>query len=582
MSHDFSKIPAANVPRSVFKRPYECHTAHNAGDLIPVYVEEVYPADTHKFNGRIFSRLTTPLTPFMSNLYLDSFFFYVPYRLIHDNFEKMMGAQDNPADSISYLTPKMYLPASTGWVQESLQDYLNYGEPAVAGDGTSTYAVHNYAGRAYNLIWNTFFRDENIQDSVVVDTDDGPDTVGDYVIKKRGKRHDYFTSCLPWPQKGTAVPLLVSGSAPVYGQSLSDAGVAGFGYVAGTHLWQGEYSDTTAGQIHTGAIEAIGTDPHEVSTDYAAAGGSGATAYPQNWSTAGSGSAAFGMSLATEAQYTAKNSAFGSSYNTAMFKPPLADLSAVEAGNINDFRTAFQIQMLLEQDARGGTRYVELLKSHFGVISPDFRLQNPEYLGGGRTNLNMMTIPQTSETNTTSQGTLAAYAQFAGGKHGFSKSFVEHGIIIGMVSVRSDYSYQRGIPRYYSRDSRYDFYWPAFAHLGEQAVLNKEIYMQGLAGGTADEGVFGYQEAWADLRYARSITTGKMRSSATGTLDIWHLAQKFTSLPTLDDTFIQENPPIDRVVEVSTEPDFKTDVYADITSVRAMPVYSVPGLITRL
>jgi hypothetical protein len=566
--HTFSNVPSVHVPRSVFRRPYERHMTNGCDYLYPFYVEEVIPGDTHMLKGRFVSRLTTPIVPFMSNLYLETFFFFIPNRLVWEHWENFMGARTpDPDSSIDYTLPLMYRPSSGGWDAFSLQDYLNYGNPGVDGDDTSTYAAHNLVGRAYNLVYNDFFRDQNLIDSAVVDLDDGPDAVGDYVLRKRGKRHDYFTSALPWPQKGEAVPLVISGEAPVYGRPIS--------YVSGdftTHynLYQSNLS--SGGAIEYGALrrQASTANPAFQASDTP---GGGQTS---DWNNT-SGNQGM-LSLATEDQYASYNdSATGSEA-----LPPYADLASVDSGTINDFRFAFQLQMLLENDARGGTRYIELLLVQYGVVSPDYRIQRPEYLGGGRQELNMITVPQTSETNTTEQGNLAAYALFNGGSHGFRKSFVEHGYIIGLLNVRTDLSYQQGQPRHYGRRTRYDYYFPAFAHLGEQVVYNREIF-ETAAPSIDDAGTFGYQEYGAEYRYKSSEVVASMRSDYATSLDVYGLWQQFGSLPELGQTFIEEDVPIERVTGVDTPHEFfKTDFFASIKSVRPLPVYSVPGLVTRL
>lgn len=571
MSHSFSKVPSVHVPRSVFKRPYERHMPHGVNYLYPFYVEEVIPGDSHSLRGRFVSRLTTPIVPFMSNLYLETMFFFVPNRLVWSHWEQFMGERKpDPDSSIDYTLPLMYRPASTGWTEFSLQDYLNYGNIGIAGDGTATYAAHNLVGRAYNLIYNEFIRDQNLIDSAVVDLDDGPDAVSDYVLRKRGKRHDYFTSALPWPQKGEAVPLVISGQAPVYGATASASGTNA-DIVTNYSLFQSGVGGAAA--LSYGALmRSTGADANARLFD-AAGGGSSS-----NWND--TSTVAVPISLATEAQYAAYNAA---SAATSEAVPPFADMASVDSGTINDFRFAFQLQMLLENDARGGTRYIELLLVQYGVVSPDFRLQRPEYLGGGSENLSMITVPQTSETGTTEQGNLAAYALFEGKRgHGFSKSFVEHGYIIGLLNVRTDLSYQQGQPRHYGRRTRYDFYFPAFAHLGEQVVYNREIY-ETASPSTADSETFGYQEYGAEYRYKPSEIVGSMRSTSAASLDVWHLAQEFGALPELGQTFIEEDVPLARVTGVDTPHEyFKTDFFADIRSARPMPVYSVPGLITRL
>jgi hypothetical protein len=445
----------------------------------------------------------------MDNLYVETFFFFVPNRLIWDNWEKFNGAQDNPGDSTSYLVPQLTLGSGVSIAGDSLYDYM--GLPT----GVNGIAFNNLHGRAYNLCFNEWFRDQNLVDAVTVDKGDGPDNISDYTLLKRGKRHDYFTSCLPWPQKGDAVSLPLGTTAPV----------------------------------QTGAISGVGDDRITILN--------------------GAGDQKF-LNHTVGSQIVVDGT--GNAFNLMQ-----ANLADATAATINQLREAFQIQRLYERDARGGTRYTEILQSHFGVTSPDARLQRPEYLGGGKTPVSMQPIPQTSSTDATSpQGNLSAMGTVGVQGHGFSKSFVEHGVIIGMACVFADLTYQQGMSRMWSRRDRWDFYWPALAHLGEQAVLNEEIYTQGTS---ADQDVFGYQERYAEYRYKPSQITGKMRSNATGSLDVWHLSQDFSSVPVLNASFIEENPPIDRVVALPTEPDLLFDWYFDMKCTRPMPVYSVPGLI---
>lgn len=518
--YTFSQIPKADIPRSSFMRNHTHKTTFDAGYLVPIFVDEVLPGDTFNLKMDVFGRLATPIFPLMDGMYLESFFFFVPNRLLWDNWQKFMGEQANPDDSVDYLVP--VLADGTTITSGSLGDY--YGLPI----GKALDNVNALPFRAYNLIWNEWFRDQNLQDSVTVPTADGPDTVatgyGD--LLRRGKRHDYFTSCLPWPQKGPGVEITISGNAPV---------------------------------ISVGTGEPIWTTPNNSQVKLS--------------DTASTNNAFFTPVSGTPDSGVVKW------MDTALE----ADLSAVMATTINSLRTAFQIQKLMERDARGGTRYVEILKAHFGVVSPDARLQRPEYLGGGHTPLIINPVTQTSGSpastggyTPTPQGNMAGYGIVAGSGHGFVKSFVEHGYIIGLICARADMSYQQGLHKMWSRQTKYDFYWPALAHLGEQAVLNKEIYAQGTAD---DDLVFGYQERWAEYRYGISKITGQFRSTVTTPLDSWHLAQKFDSLPVLSDTFIQENPPVDRVIAVTTEPHFIFDSFFSINCVRPMPVYSVPGLI---
>lgn len=508
MKHQFSQVPKAEIPRSKFDRSCGYKTTFNAGYLVPVFVDEALPGDTFNCHMTAFGRLATPLHPFMDNMFLDSFFFAVPLRLVWDNFQKFNGEQTDPGDSTDFLVPQ--ITTTAGWTEGSLSDY--FGLPTGVAGLTQSALWH----RAYNLIYNEWFRDQNLQDSVVVDKDDGPDDEADYVLLRRGKRHDYFTSALPWPQKGDSVDLPLGTSAPIRSGQISGDG---------------------------DLISAI--DGNDTEKDFITSIGGALT-----------------MSAAL----------------SAGAHPLEADLTNATAATINQLRQSFQIQKLLERDARGGTRYTEIVRAHFGVTSPDARLQRPEYLGGGSSPINVNPIAQTSATASepTPQGNLAAMGTLHVSGHGFVKSFTEHCVIIGMVSVRADLNYQQGLDRMWSRSTRYDFYWPALSHIGEQSVLNKEIYSDGSA---ADDDVFGYQERYAEYRYKPSKITGAMRSNAATSLDTWHLAQDFSALPVLNDAFIVENPPVNRVIAVDTEPHFLFDSYFKLHCARPMPVNSIPGLI---
>lgn len=515
----FSTLPHVTHQRSSFDLSYGYKTTFDSGYLIPFFFKEVLPGDTWKVSCTNFARLATLIVPYMDNAFLETMFFFVPNRLVWDHWQNFCGERIKPTDSTDYLIPTT--TTTNGFEVQSLADY--FGLPS----GVKNLTVSALPFRAYNLIWNEWIRDQNLQDPVEVKTDDGPDDHGQlYKLLRRGKRHDYFTSCLPWPQKGPGVELPLAGSADVISNdqqpNLSALDGAGF-------KDQGIFT-------HTGGAD----------SGYLSIGENGKLI----------------------------NVKFGGQSGLKV------DLSTATAATINSLRQAIALQQYFEIDARGGTRYTEKLQSHFGVVSPDSRLQRPEYLGGSSTPINTCSVPQTSATSdVTPQANLSAYGIASRRGHGFVRSFVEHGMIIGLVNVRVDLTYQYGIERYWSRRTNEDFYWPSFAHLGEQAVLNKEIYAQGI---DADNDVFGYQERYAEYRYSPSLITGKFRSSFNEgkdtRLDVWHLAQKFSNLPVLSDQFIQDQPDFKRVIAVQDEPEFLLDTMHNIICARVMPVYGTPGL----
>lgn len=546
--YQFSLNPSVNIPRCSLSRPFSHKTTIDAGLLYPLYCQEVLPGDTFNVDMSIIARLTTPLVPFMDNLYLDCHFFFVPYRLVWSNFVKMMGEQDNPSDTINYTVPTLAAKPA-GFDVGSLHDYFGVptGVPIAAGD------VSALPFRCYNAIWNAWYRDEDLQQSLSVNEDsDGPDSTN-YALRYRNKRKDMFTSARPWPQKGDNVVIPLAGDAPVVGTGMN-LGLTPFVTTSGSTAFRGLGAYGGSSGALTGLTALYGGNTQQTST---------ATVNP-------SGSTVVGVGVTKD---PAKSGL-------------VADLSNVSASSINDLRTAFQIQKFLEASARGGTRYTEILYSMFGVTNPDLRLQRPELLGTVSVPVSVNSVPQTSasEDGTSPQGNLAAYATAVGVRHAFDKSFTEFGLVMGLVSIRSDLTYQQGLPRWLSRRSRFDFYWPLFAHLGEQAILNKEIYFQGpnvvdTDGNRVDDLPFGYAERWAEYKYSPSMITGQLRSTYAQSLDYWHLAQKFDALPTLAPAFIRENPPIQRVVSVTDVPQFVVDSYFRQNCVRPMPLYSIPGLI---
>lgn len=513
----FSQIPKADIQRSRFDRSSGYKTTFDAGDLIPVFVDEVLPGDTFHMKSTAFGRLATPLKPFMDNVYIDVHYFFVPSRLVWANWQQFMGERINPDDDpTAFSIPQQTLTLPSAASPPSAYTLAQYmGLPYVrAAAGSGTLSVSALPFRAYRLIWNEWYRDENLQDSVTVGTGDGPDTSAPAILK-RNKRRDYFTSALPWPQKGDPISVPLGDRAMVLG----------------------------IGTSTTPAYASVATRQSDGS------------------------SAAVSSSAAVRVVESGTSAGYPDIY---------ADLSGVTGIAINDLRTAFQMQRMLERDARGGTRYIELILSHFGVHSDDARLQRPEYLGGGTSRVNVHPIASTAYDASVPQGNVAGVGTTVNEGY-FSKSFTEHGYILGIASARADLTYQRGVERMWTRTTRDEFYWPTYAHLGEQAVTNAEIFWQGTAD---DDLTFGYQERYAEYRYKPSRITGAFNSDFATSLDVWHLGQDFgTTLPVLDSSFIEENPPIDRVIAVPSEPQFLFDIWFDLKCDRPMPVYSVPGLI---
>lgn len=547
----FSLNPHVDISRSRFDRSASVKTSFNVGDIVPFYVEEVLPGDTFQVKSSKVVRMQTLLTPMMDNVYLDTYYFFVPNRLVWQHWKEFCGENTESAwiPETEYNIPQLVSPATDGWKVGSIADY--FGIPT----GVPGLSVNALPFRAYALIMNEWFRDQNLQDPLVVPLDDSTVTgvnTGTFVtdVAKGGlpyiasKYHDYFTSCLPSPQKGpdVTIPVAQAGNYPVVPRADTVP------------------SSLLGSQTYTASF--IG-DPFSVS-------------------------ATRGIAFDTS---TGVQSAFASGSGTSVGEalPVINNLWAVadsnaQAATINQLRLAFQIQKFYEQQARGGSRYTEVVRSFFGVTSPDARLQRPEYLGGSRVPINVNQVIQQSGTETTGtpQGTVVGMSQTTDTHADFMKSFTEHGFIIGVMVARYDHTYQQGLNRMWSRKDKFDYYWPVFANIGEQAVKNKEIFATGSAAGSKDDEVFGYQEAWADYRYKPSQVTGEMRSQYEQSLDVWHLADDYAQLPTLSDSWIREDKTnVDRVLAVTSQVSNQlfADIYVTNYATRPMPMYSVPGLI---
>lgn len=534
----FAMVPRADIQRATFIRNSSHKTTFDAGFLVPIYIDEIIPGDVHKGTCSIFARMATPVFPVMDNITLETHFFFCPNRLVWENWKKMMGERANPTSSISFTTPQVEAEEEDGFT-DSLYDYL--GLPMTGQDyqtGFGNPSVNAMPLRMYNLIYNEWYRDQNLQNSLPVPLGDGPDEEAWYTIQRRNKRHDYFTSALPWPLKGgVEVNMPITGMAPVLGIAVdpaadpTDGNPTGYKQVDGT---------TATGWLGYLSANHAGGNPWLIRTNQTTTG-----AEPEIY----------------------------------------ADLSTTTGQTINALRLAVQTQRLLERDARSGTRYTELLRAHFGVTPEDTRLQRPEYIGGGRTNFTTQAIPQTSASAIAPTGTPIGHlgaAATATDQHRFNYSATEHGFIIGLVHVTGEITYQQGLHRMWSRQTRYDYPWPVFANLGEQAILTKELYVIGDPAN--DDEVFGYQERYAEYRHMPSRITGKFRSAATGTMDQWHLSQQFITTPVLNSDFIQDRPPFERILAAGAEAlgqQILFDSFFKVASTRPLPMYSVPGQLDR-
>lgn len=569
--HRFSDAPAMYMKRTKFDRSHVYKTTFDSGKLIPVFVDEVLPGDTARMSVNYFARLATPIKPIMDNIYLDWFFFFVPNRLVWEHWQNFCFEQEDPDDSTDYVIPTITAAGnSKNAYIGSLWDY--FGLPVNTTGNLSGISALPFRG--VYLIWNEWFRDENLQKSVKIQKGDtnevlnstrssdqpswvfssGTTIVPGLACPPRGKRHDYFTSALPWTQKGPGVSIGLAGTASIVDPS------PGTGYLLhGTNNQLAGIASFSSGSSSGSGASIISKGNESISFSR----GSNSSA-----------SVIGGFASNTEEQVTVS----AQRASTYLGNDSYVDLDTSSIFTINSLRTAFQMQKFYERLARGGSRYTEVLRSFFGVVSPDARLQRPEFLGSFTKMVNVNPIAQTSATdNTSPQGNLSAYGVTAAKFHGFTKSFVEHGYVFGFVCARADLTYQQGINKMWLRSTVYDFYWPTFAHLGEQAIELREIYAQGSKDDTT---VFGYQERYAEYRYKPSQITGKFRSTVTdGTLDKWHLSQFFRNAPTLNEEFIVENPPIERIIAVPSEPEFLLDVGFRYTTVRPMPMFGTPGLV---
>lgn len=527
--HAFENYPTTPISRSRFNLSHHHLTTLNGGYIYPIYHKMAFPGDTMQMNATTFTRMMTQAVPFMDNVYMDVHFWAVPLRLLWKHWVNFMGEKDYENPTTEYLTPQLTTNVTTSEVTVgSIFDYFGI-RPCITN---LSFNAFNF--RAYNLIYNEWYRDENLIDPVTVETGD-TDLMANYELLKRGKRKDYFTGCLPAPQKGPAVDLPLGLTAPVHGIGLANGtSLSALNHYDTSGTMRSMYTTSTAGSVSNIGFDMTGT------------GAVSATNYPNIY----------------------------------------ADLSNATASTINTLRQAYALQRLYETDARGGTRYIEMNLAHFGVRSPDARLQRPEFLGGATFDLKMNAVPQTSATSGSNYlGNLASFGTIMGNSRNIVHSFTEHCVVIGLASIRADLTYQQGLDRSYSYRSRTDFYLPSLCNLGEQAVLNKEIFSQGasvLSGSDiVDNKVFGYQERWAEMRYAPSRISGHLRSDSPVSLDVWHLAQDFEDCPQLNEEFISENPPIDRVTaiaESSTTPSFVASFWFEDYWTRPMSVYSIPSM----